>query len=481
MTSLVRGFVVFALLLVGAAAEGNNGDDSSALGSVLHIDGGNEFGWDQDSWYVQVDGVMGGRSSGDLEFLVVDAPTTPGDNNSNSNNVLKFTGEINLTGGGFSSVRRRVDLDLSDYAGVVMTLRADPHDRLAPIAPTGLHLQLGDATSFYDFSSALAVPLSSSSSDTTGIWTSVYLPVETFDRGTRVGFVCNSNNNDCRFDPSEIDGMSVFVLFQEGDFDVRIESIEAVTEPRSFSPPVLSDLESAQEVVDLLLATVDSGGGLYDKSYVELCVAMYWSVLNTLLAVPSPSPPDGAPFSGYRVPDPVKVVICAGLELAESTIFSPDTTAASNNNNNNRKQAAAWTLRYTIDAVVADLRGSDRAASSSNSNDLGWLPSPAEAESMDVTCVGRTSPAPGILYNPTSSMDDGVPVLYVDDDDGGVEGGANDTATATTALDDPVEESVVRNSVSVPDSAMSSGASASKHRSLPVWALLVAAVLVHCA
>jgi len=164
------------------------------------------------------------------------------------------------------------------------------------------------------------------------------------------------------------------VLFQEGTFDVRLRSIEAVTEPRSFSPPAYDKLDSTADVVSLIRSTISSGGGLYDKSYVELCIAMYWSVLNTILS-----------SSSRVVTDSVGAVICSGLQQVEAQMERGDS-----------KQNIAWTLRYAMDAVIADLEGSSRTSSQS------WLPTRAEA-SMGVSCIGRTSPAPGIFYDPTNT------------------------------------------------------------------------------
>jgi hypothetical protein len=334
---------------------------------AVRIDGGEEFGWEENRWYVQVDGVMGGKSSGKIEFM-------------SDNNAMKFTGDISLDGGGFSSVRRQIDLDLSEYAGVVVTLEADARNAESGVSPPmGLHLQFDDRTSRYDFSSAFSVPLSSSSSSSSSyngdgpVVTSVYLPVESFDRATSFGFECGSN---CQFDASEIRGMSVYVLFQEGSFDVRLRSIEAVMEPRTFAPPVYDILESKDDVVVLIQSTISSGGGLYDKSYVELCIAMYWSVLNTVLSS----------ASGV-VSDPVQAVICAGLQQVEDQMEDGDS-----------KANIAWTLRHAMDAVIADLQGSSRTTTQD------WLPTVSEAASMEVECVGRTSAAQGLMYDPTNEM-----------------------------------------------------------------------------
>ena len=346
--------------LLGAAVAGIVLQSTGASDAV-RIDGGDEFGWEENRWYVQVDGVMGGKSSGKMEFT-------------SSTNAMKFTGDISLDGGGFSSVRRQIDIDLSEYAGVVVTLEADARSagNGAVSPPTGLHLQFDDRTSRYDFSSAFAIPLSSSNNDDPVV-TSVYLPVESFDRATTFGFECGSG---CQFDESAVRGMSVYVLFQEGSFDVRLRSIEAVMEPRTFAPPACDILESKDDVVGLIQSTISSGGSLYDKSYSELCIAMYWSVLNTVLSS------DSRVVSG-----PVQAVICAGLQEVEDQMEDGDS-----------KADIAWTLRHAMDSVIADLQGSSRTTTQD------WLPTVSEAASMDVNCVGRTSAAPGLMYDPTNEF-----------------------------------------------------------------------------
>ncbi len=57
----------------------------------LLIDGGNA-GWSANAWGVVTDGVMGGKSSGFVDFVGV-VPQ-----------VLEFTGAISLDGGGISTV-----------------------------------------------------------------------------------------------------------------------------------------------------------------------------------------------------------------------------------------------------------------------------------------------------------------------------------------------------------------------------------------
>lgn len=71
--------------------------------------------FEQDSpdvgWYVQNDNVMGGKSEGGFDITVPE---------------LVFSGNTNTNGGGFSSIRSQpLELDLSDYAGIRLTLKAD--------------------------------------------------------------------------------------------------------------------------------------------------------------------------------------------------------------------------------------------------------------------------------------------------------------------------------------------------------------------
>merc|ERR1740133_598525 len=375
MMIITFGLVCLTLLSAVVVVKG---DDDNNDKNVFRIDGNGNEGesWDEDSWSVQVDGVMGGQSTGRLEFIT--SSSSSDDENNGNNNVLKFTGDISLDGGGFSSVRRQILLDLNNYDGIVVTLEADNYDGSTP--PTGLHLQFSDSTSYYDFSSAFAIPLSTSpspsaSSSAEKILTSVYLPMDSFNRGGRFGFPCRDN---CKLDKTNIDRLSVYVLFQEGTFDVRIKSITAIakpsgssqtTVPRSFLSPQIQ-FNSVNDIINLLQSTISSGGSLYDLSYIELCIAMYWSVLNSIL---------NANTNGISMLSTTKVVICSGLNEM--------------NSNNNSKEDQAWTLRYTMDAIIADLQGLDR------STDNNFLPTKKEAELMDVTCVGRTSPSKGTLYD----------------------------------------------------------------------------------
>ena len=311
----------------------------------LVLDGG-AAGWDVPRWRAQVDGVMGGRSSGRLSFepsgAVPDA-------------VLSFSGTIVTDGGGFSSVRKRRfeggAVDLTPYAGVVVTLETTRgHDAGDVAAPLGMHLQFGDESSGYmGYASAYAIPLSSE----TGAETSVYLPLESFDRASRGGWTCR----DCRIDFSVVNEMDLYVLFQEGPFEVRVKEIRAVDEPQAFPSPVI-EIASEAEIKALIEETIKSGGGLYDYGYVELCNAVYRSTLNSLLAAGS----DGA---ASAVSGAVRGMICQGLQRAAMQ--------------GNSKSDAAWTLRYTMDGILEELGFKNPGQ--------GWRPDAATREAVECRAV----------------------------------------------------------------------------------------------
>ncbi|MGB5354777.1 MAG: CIA30 family protein [Woeseia sp.] len=62
-------------------------------------------------WYVVNDNVMGGRSEGDFK---------------QQQGQLHFAGRTNTNGGGFSSIRtKRLQLDLSEYAGIRVSVKGD--------------------------------------------------------------------------------------------------------------------------------------------------------------------------------------------------------------------------------------------------------------------------------------------------------------------------------------------------------------------
>ena len=85
--------------------------------------------WTGGGWYIQNDGVMGGRSSGTLEL---------------ADSGAKFEGSINLNGGGFASFRRSFAArDLTSYAGLWVEFDTLQEDSIVPLA---VHIALNDAS-----------------------------------------------------------------------------------------------------------------------------------------------------------------------------------------------------------------------------------------------------------------------------------------------------------------------------------------------
>ena len=134
------------------------------------------------------------------------------------NEGLIFSGNINLDGGGFSSIRRTFSLpkDLSAYAGVWVEVdtivTGDSSDRMAP--PQGITLQLNR-----EKAAAFAVPVSLASGRA-----SVFLPFSDFRHGISRG----SNNNNGPLDSSSITSLDIYVLYQPGPFSVSLRRIVAV-------------------------------------------------------------------------------------------------------------------------------------------------------------------------------------------------------------------------------------------------------------
>lgn len=99
-------YLVFLAALVSPSPYASEPDDMDALLIAAFDPDSPDLGW-----YVQNDNVMGGRSQGGFV-------TTAGE--------LVFSGNTNTNGGGFSSIRTQaLELDLSNYSGIRVKVRAD--------------------------------------------------------------------------------------------------------------------------------------------------------------------------------------------------------------------------------------------------------------------------------------------------------------------------------------------------------------------
>ena len=120
---------------------------------------------------------------------------------------------------------------------------------------------------------------------------------------------------------------------------VAVTENDAVTSTTYVSPTI--SIDSINGMQDLIVSTIQSGGSLYDYDYKELCIAVYRSTLNTLLEANGGSSSSGEEDEDEVVSDTMRGMICQGLQRADAQ--------------GNNKVDVAWTLRYTMDAILEEL------------------------------------------------------------------------------------------------------------------------------
>lgn len=237
--------------------------------------GGGSAGWSE--WDTVVDGVMGGLSSGAMDL---------------DGEAVRFSGDINFDGGGFSSISRQLaqPANLTDISGFLVTLDALP----VGSSPMALDLSLNTVGSFWTHGATLTAR-----PGPPGTKTQHFLPMDTFTRTSWNGRRCLSS---CQLDPTAVNRIGLFVLFQEGPFELTIHSIEAVASSENApttQTPVLNFTSNAA-VADFLTEAAYRGAVLYDKGYPELGVALHAVALETVLSANGP-------------PRSIRPTICAGL------------------------------------------------------------------------------------------------------------------------------------------------------------------------
>lgn len=151
-------------------------------------------------WYVVNDNVMGGRSDGDFQV---------------DNGELFFAGSTNTDGGGFSSIRtKRLDLDLSGYAGIRLRVKGDGRRYTWRLA-TNARWRGGEIGYWAEFDTR------------DDEWLTVDVPFSNFVprfRGTRL--------DGPELDPAEIRGMGLMIYDgKDGPFELRLASVHAFPTP----------------------------------------------------------------------------------------------------------------------------------------------------------------------------------------------------------------------------------------------------------
>ena len=187
----------------------------------------------------------GGKSSGKLNLLA-----------GGKEGVL-FSGDINLDGGGFSSIRRSFrSKDLSGYAGVLIEVDAIVTGGVSMAPPQGITFQLERKAA------AFAVPVAGTAARAT-----IFLPFSAFRhivyRGT-----------PGPLDTSSISSMDVYILYQPGPFSITLRSIVAVT--NSADQATVPRMEMTDKQVEgLIQSTIKRGSTAYNKDQIEVCGAIY--------------------------------------------------------------------------------------------------------------------------------------------------------------------------------------------------------------
>lgn len=266
--------------------------------------------WSSAGWFVQNDGVMGGRSSGNLQV---------------SDSGARFEGSINLDGGGFASFRRDFgwfgERNLRDYAGLWVEVDALAESSLAPVA---IHVELDDASERSGFGAAMAIPPGPA-----GSTYSVFLPFSWFRKQLL------RSCRDCILNPGRVTGVGIVVLYQEGFFSFRVRKIYAVSSesevPSSAGRmPTLTTSDS--DVWKMIRASILRGSYAWNQGYPEQCGALYNSTAFVI-------------SSARNISETVQSIARAATSYAEQFPL---------NLGNN----AAWIYRRSFDAISAAYDGS---------------------------------------------------------------------------------------------------------------------------
>jgi hypothetical protein len=155
-------------------------------------------------WYVVNDNVMGGRSDGGFDV---------------SDGELRFAGQTNTRGGGFSSIRSKaVDLDLSKFDGIRFRMKGDGR-RYTWRLTTRATIYGRPVAYWADFDTA------------DGAFESVDIPFSSFVPRFR-----GAELDGPPLDASEVTGMGLMIYDKrDGPFDVVLQSVHAYAHGAPFS------------------------------------------------------------------------------------------------------------------------------------------------------------------------------------------------------------------------------------------------------
>lgn len=273
-------------------------------------------------WWVVLDGVMGGLSSGQVHALKTESG--PGDSAVES--AIRFSGVLSLeNSGGFSQARKETSSEMFAGAdGVKVRVRGDGRtyrfDLRAPVSG-----RTGWREGSYRQAFATEV----------GQWVDVVLPFDRFDyrwRGNGVSGVPP-------VDPSRITSLG-FTLSDKNDgaFVLEVQSIEPWFEAQLSDMPAFIEIpqpktEASTEVIRrLYLLAIDRGVPLFNAGQTQACASIYEVVIEAMLATEQ-----------SVMPPAVVALLNDGLVRAQSDRSWHD---------------RAWTYRRALDGAYAQMGGS---------------------------------------------------------------------------------------------------------------------------
>mmetsp|Transcript_29391 Transcript_29391/g.82886 ORF Transcript_29391/g.82886 Transcript_29391/m.82886 type:complete len:321 (+) Transcript_29391:244-1206(+) len=301
MAPQFRGILLALLCISGVSAVG------AAVPSDGTAFGGGDAGWSD--WITILDGVMGGKSSGSVAI--------------EDQGSLRFIGEINNDGGGFSSVGAYFDepLDLSGYAGFLIAMDALPEGEI----PLGLQFGLRDNGTFWTHIASMALKPSSSP----GAVQEIFVPMDSFTRADWRGMRC-SEPSTCKLNLASVVEMRLFVVFQEGPFELVLHSVAAVKHASDVDQTTPAVHMTAGNAMSFLQGTIQRGTSLYGKGYPELSAAIYEAALESV-------------YTAGVLPAQMQETIPGALQKAGEGAASPE--------------EHAWKLRRVVDMAMARVAG----------------------------------------------------------------------------------------------------------------------------
>lgn len=252
------------------------------------------------TWQVVNDGVMGGRSQGEVEL---------------TDDGLRFSGVLSLeNNGGFASVRSApAPLDLEGSTGLRIELEGDGRTWLFTVRRADVPLRAG--------SYRVSLPTESGRATVHEVSWADFQPTS-FGRPVRGAPALDS-------DLSQIESIGLMVADkQPGAFSVALRSVAAVastTKTSSSTPSEKTPLPARAAVVDSFAAAIRLGVPAFNRGEAGRCRAHYQTAVETVLLL-------GAP--GLSRAEQARL-----REALEGAATQPDAEAA-------------WTLRRAMDTVL---------------------------------------------------------------------------------------------------------------------------------